>query len=169
MADASALTLLKQCIEAGTPPDAETLSLVDAALVSALHRSDQWRARWLELFDCLPDVGSPMYDLQDDTAICKAMAEMFGLSVSQSGAEVRVRGAADADVGILILGFGGASMHGGLQPVDDAYKKLQPGWRTVLTTTAALQSEPAQEVVQAQLKKAAVALSGCRRIVVHAT
>ena len=157
---------LRECCQHGKPLTEDIIASTDERLAN-VRSSTEYREVWQALFCCLPEASAPVYSGKADAAaVCKVMSDLFGLSLSQSGTEVKVRGKPDADVGVLILGFGGASM-ALLQPVDDAYKKLRPDWRTVATTVTGLKTEASAKAVVAQLLEASEALSGCRHVIVH--
>lgn len=155
---------LKKKIAAGESLPPHVQRAVESKLVDALSNPALYRTVWTGLLECLPDAGITQ---DDNTATCMAMEALFGLSVSQSGAEVHRRGPSDAPVAVLILGYGGASMNS-LSPVDKVYQRLRPSWRTVLSTITGMRSAGALAVVDAQLDQVAAAVAGCSRLVVHA-
>ena len=126
----------------------------ETELALALQDDKEWRACWSQLFECLPSAPN-------------AMGTLFGLSVSQSGSRVFVHGEATAPVAVLILGFGGADKLNGLKPVEDAYKKLRPGWRLVSTTFTGLSGPAAEAEIAKQMEAVADALAACPRVILH--
>jgi hypothetical protein len=149
----------------GGPFTTDIQRAVGRALARALpaDANKLWRTTWVKLLECLPD------HVEDGNgeAIQFAMRALFGLSLSQNGTEVKVRGPSDAKVGVLILGFGGASMMQ-LEPVDSTYKSLRPEWRTVTSTFHGVHGDEAKLITDRQCDEIISSLASCERILVHA-
>ena len=169
------LQMLRRCI---TQDSSASLAVASEKVESYVaEKYEEMAARpatykevFTSLLGCIPEEDSGAYD--DETAsaaVTLAMSYLFGLGFSQSGAQVQVRsGSAGGthSVGVLVLGFGGASMRL-LAPVDAAYAELEPSWRTVMTTLSMLPGERFDRMVEAQMHEAAEALSAVNHVIVH--
>ena len=144
-----------------------------ASLVASLRKvavdslaDDALRRRlWSQALDVIVD---PSVELALRADLVRVV---FSLTVSVSGDAVAVRQppgtstASSAAVGVVIFGFGGASMEA-LADLVESYAKTQPSWRIVTTTLHGVEDASAQ--ADAQLARVGHAISGCRRVVVHA-
>jgi len=96
----------------------------------------------------------------------------FQLTLSQNGTEVARHDGQpptpsdELPVGVLILGFGGASQQA-LQPHVDLYHRFWPSWRVVVTTRTGMGSEHAAAELEQQQRNVVAALDGCGRLLVH--
>jgi hypothetical protein len=106
--------------------------------------------------------------IASETNDTDAMQLAYDLSCSGSGSEVGVSGPDAANVAILMLGYGGASVALLLAYAERAYAEMLPGARVVVTCASGLCAEElAKPSLEAQLKKVVASLEGCKQIVAH--
>ena len=148
------LKTLKDCIENGTQSTSAS-SEVEAYAAGKLEematRPHAFKEALCGLLECLPEANSAAYTQGGEGAemVAVTMRTIFGLCASQSGTLVQVndnqshKDQSQKDgvpkVGVLVLGYGGASMPE-LEFVVEHYKALRPACKTVITTCTALSS-----------------------------
>ena len=163
--------------------DLDSSSIDDWAgerLEEVTHRPQAFSEAFAALLSCLPEASSEVFQSDsgsESVTLRKVTLSLFGLAASQSGTKVTTRdGLAESaggeigggpTCGVLILGFGGASMLQ-LEPVDKIYATLKPGWKRVMTTQSGLHGPKAGALVRAQLLEAAEALADIDHVYVHA-
>ena len=161
-------TLLKPGARLDDEQRAALITSLRHVAVDSLADSELRRKLWGQALDVLVD---PTVDL---TFRAELIRLAFSLTVSVSGDAVAVRqpmaamaqrSASAAAVGVVILGFGGASMEA-LSDLVEHYAQAHPSWRIVTSTLHGI--EDASEQTEAQLARVAQALASCRRVVVHA-
>lgn len=99
----------------------------------------------------------------------EAMSVLFDVACSGSGTVVDVSGVngVQPPVGVLILGFAGASIDL-LRPLIEIYCKRWPAWRVVTTVASGLTgSASGDAALEAQLDGIVDGLTGCRKVLVH--
>jgi hypothetical protein len=151
-------------------------------LASAVSAADVWAAQPLatkalrdanlakRLLATLLELASSEPEASETAGAAALLA--FQLTLSQNGTEVaRYDGqprvpSDELPVGVLILGFGGASQQA-LQPHVDFYHRFWPSWRVVVTTRAGMDSAHAAAELEQQRRDVVAALDGCGRLLVH--
>jgi len=132
--------------------------------VSALQNTDLAK----RLVSALLDVATS--EPEASAAAGAAAVLTFQLTLSQNGTAVaRYDSVPPSDappVGVLILGFGGASLDA-LRPLAEFYGRIWPSWRVLATTRAGMSDEDAADALAAQRRAVVDGLAGCGRLLVH--
>ena len=170
--------------------EVQTVQQFAAATLADTARRKRLLGVLLQLAVDVPS--GPAAPKKDRDTVQLAVTTLFGISVSVSGTAVHVRPGApplqappsqapEGSVGVLLLGFGGASTESLLE-VAAVYAERWPRWKAVMTTRVGLVS-PAEggaeggataaaadsaAAVEAQRGEVLGALSDCAHVVVHA-
>ena len=93
---------------------------------------------------------------------------LFDCACSGSGTVVKTCGAEDADLGVIVLGYGGSSVDL-LMHYEAIYRKVAPTAKILLTTASGLSTdELAQPAVEEQCDRIVTGVLACKRVIIHA-
>ena len=163
------LNSLRSAASVGSAADLPPAAEIEAAVVDSLSNEREYRELLCALLQLC--ISLPPKDVLHITKV------LFVCGLSNMGTRVQVdepkqtpaTGGNDS-VGVLILGFGGASYRM-LSLHVRTYQELYPSWRVVTTTGMYLDalegSRRCDELMAQQVKDVESGLAGCSKIVLH--
>lgn len=159
---------MKDAVRAGRALSHAEANMVRGVIVTRLGTHSH--ELFTELLACLPaaevsgKAGGPQAE-----EIARCIDFLFSVCCSPSGFDVHLSGPTVGAVGILILGFSGASPKA-MQPLIDLYGQLLPGSRIIVATSPEVEclGDAGRASAEAQLGRIADEASGCNTLLLHA-